>query len=268
MTLTHWIKLLWATTLGALATVGLVNIGCSSSSPAEGGVDASPHDSSTKTDTAADAPAQKDAGTKDAHEAGPDCGPSADASSFEPTTYVAAVGHQGVCSPSAIATFVDDCITMPDTTGSETACMGWIDGGASTDCLDCIAAPDNNGAVWVDPAGSTWPNWWGCIQLSDPKNGAECATAWETFQGCLDLGCDVICDMDSEQCGGAGCTDCYNKLQEGTCKPYVPSKTCIDDVMMGGAAAACFNSSGGQAENYTYVTSLICGGSPADAGHD
>jgi hypothetical protein len=266
MTSTRWIPLLSAATVTTLALLGM---GCSSSSPSEGGPDAAPHDSSVKPDTATDAPTAADhavdAGHKDAE---PDCGPIASAKDFKPVTYVPAVGNQGVCSPPEVADFVNACVggTIADCTSWQTTNLA-IDGGAGTPCGACILAPDNNGGLWIDPTGSFWPNWAGCIQLSDKTNGPACAATVNNIDGCVDTACDGICDTDTEYCGGTACPACSKELESTTCKSY---ETAAMTACAPAAAAVntCTNTAGGQIPNYTYVITLICGGSATDAGHD
>lgn len=271
MTFQSWLGFVSA---GAMATSALVGIGCSSSSPhgvampdaalQDTSVIDSPVDSYAPSDSShpTDAPESADAG-------GGDCGPVMSAVGFKPSTYVPAVGHQGVCSPAQVAEFVNDCVAGT----SATACDTWqttnlpSDAGAGTPCGNCILAPDNNGGLWIDPTGSFWPNWAGCIQLTDPTNGPACAAAANNVDGCVDTACDGICDVDTEYCGGTACTACSNQLNSTTCKSYSTTATTACTPAQA-AVSACTNASGGQVMNFTDVILLICGPSPADAGHD
>jgi hypothetical protein len=273
---TLWLK------LSSTATVALVlaaSTGCSSSSsPAEGGADSgAPHDSSAADRyVASDGPATtKDgASSKDGSvDAGP-CPPESTAG-FNPTPFVPATAHQGVCSISAINAFINACVMST----SEATCSMWQDmnlpgdGGAGTPCGNCMLPnnTDDNGGLWLDPLGNFWPNYGACIQITDPTHGTACATAYDNLSGCEDVGCDDRCSGVG-MCGtSAACEACFSNVG-ADCSSYLTAakSACATDVTDGGAIDTCSPSSktGEQASDFAYIIELVCGGTAADAGHD
>jgi hypothetical protein len=249
--------------------------GCSSKSPAAGGNDASLVDSAASTDTGtvdSQATSQDSSHTDgtakpppDA-DAGMDCGTAASAAGFKPSPYVPVVGNQGVCSGTQVAAFINDCIVATQ----EAPCNTWAaenvasDAGAGTPCGNCILPAVGSGPIWTDPLGYIWPNIAACIQLSDPTAGPACAAAFDNISGCVDTACDVICNVDTEYCGGPACSTCSSDLEMTTCKTYQSAvETACAPVVS--QANAC-QSASTQAVAFANLTTMICGGSPVDSG--
>jgi hypothetical protein len=267
--------------LSSLAVIALVFApitGCSSSSPAEGGSDSGvPHDSSVSDRSVpSDGPAT---GKDGAHpgdggvDAGP-CGPESTAG-FKPTPFVPATAHQGVCSTTAIADFINDCVMST----SEATCSMWqdmnlpADGGTGTPCGSCML-PNNtndNGGLWLDPLGNFWPNYGACIQITDPTHGTACGTAYDNLSGCEDIGCDDRCSGVGTCGSSTACEACYKNVG-ADCSSYLTTakSACMTDLGDGGALDTCSPSetTGEQASDFAYIIELICGGTPADSGHD
>jgi hypothetical protein len=189
-------------------------------------------------------------------------------SGFTTVPYVAAVGHQGACSPSDISAFVTAC----GSSASVTACDTWqtanvaSEAGAGTPCGNCIITPigANNGGTWSDVNGYFLPNYAGCIQLTDlTEAGTACATAVDNRQGCEGLACDMCTSGQA----------CVVSADMGGCSQYVSAfnGACTGDLADGGAVATC---SAGAANNnpdldLSTILTLICGGGDAgttDAG--
>lgn len=276
-------------TLAGLAAGVVCSAGCSSSTGTPGGASTgdsgTAQDSSTKPDTSTSghdsgAPAA-DTGSGSPGDSGGDagaaCAPPASVASFTPATYVASVGHQGVCSAAQITTFVSDC---GFDNGTPAACQTWQTanvgtGDAGNACGNCIMAPGNNGGLWFDPEGMNMaynglPNYAGCIQLTDATHGTACATAFNNVDACDGVACDMACanasqsgfDACASTVNAAGCST-YNTAYNSSCS------TDFDDAGDPSATvAACFPAanSGDPDDDYTYIITLICGGATADAG--
>jgi hypothetical protein len=194
------------------------------------------------------------------------CPPSGDAGAFTAPTYAPATKGQGVCQMTDIQAFITACVTTP------AGCQAWIaaniaggaadGGGAGTTCGNCIFKPDNSGGVWLDPNNYFGPNYAGCIQLTDPTNGAACAAAFNNINGCDGNYCDIY---QGSQTNYTCCTTAENGTG-GTCASYNSTEmtACNADLTVDGGAlaASCFPGSGSTAQqtDLTYVINLICGG--------
>jgi len=255
--------------------------GCSSSSSAGGAGAADSGVADTGQITETDTGTARDSGAAPSYapsgDAAAEC-PPASTSSFTASTYVAATGHQGVCSTTAIADFLSACVTASSSTVNA-LCGAWqttnipSDAGAGTACGNCIVAPDNNGGLWIDPLGNFWPNYGACIQLTDSVHGPACAAAYNNASGCEDVGCEVSCN-GSGACGqNAGCNACEESAAENGCKTYAATEqtACATEAADGGAFDTCSPGSAinSQVPDFSYIITLICGGSAAtDGGSD
>ncbi len=189
--------------------------------------------------------------------------PPMSTASYEPPAYVPAMAHQGACAPQAIAEFVAACANASD---GGRSCVDWqnvnvaADGGAGTACGNCIFAPANNGAVWVDPGGRINPNYSGCIQITDPVNGTACATAQENLNSCIGVACDYCPPSIAPPDSVDNFTGCVSAAASADCNRFdLALDACASDYQLdGGANFTCSPSSGGT-EDWTYIATLICG---------
>jgi hypothetical protein len=199
--------------------------------------------------------------------------PPASTANYQPPTYAVATGHQGLCTTEGIAAFVAECADPSD---SGTSCANWQntnvagDGGSGTACGNCIFAPENNGAVWVDPGGLISPNYAGCIQLIDALNGTACAMAYNNYGACNGVACDY-CPNPNAPSDVTGVNDleaCTSAALLGGCNTFnAQLDACNSDFEDGGALFTC-SPSAGQAQDWTYIATQICGGTSAEAGAD
>jgi hypothetical protein len=284
----------------AICGLTLETVGCSTSSglppdtDVEAGMSSAPLDSGQR-DTAY--PGVADSGresreprqdsstpTDAAKEVAPLACPPADTKGFTPPAYVPAVGHKGLCTTDAITAFVTACGRTPDCQEPEcppaasdagAACADWkeknvegaVDGGAGTACGNCIFAPGDNGAVWVDPAGVANANYAACIQLTDTVHGTVCATAYNADNACYTAACEA-CATPNADAGQLGVTDlvqCWSAADCEATDTQENSACAIDFVLDGGAFFTCSPASGGP-EDWTLIATLICGGSAQDGG--
>ncbi len=233
------------------------------SPPPDGGVHAE-----GGTDAASDAPmSMNDApGTPDAGgDASLVCPPQSTAS-YTPAAYTAAVPNQNLCTTTDITAFVGAC----GDSATPTSCNDWItsnvagvaDGGAGTACGNCIVAPMNNGALWVDSLGGLSPNYGACVQLLDPSQGTACAGAYDDLAGCYGVACDTACPANDPTLT-ADIGACFTAAKMGSCMSYATAEksACATDLADGGAVSTC---SPGAATNQidpdlTYIANLICG---------
>jgi hypothetical protein len=187
------------------------------------------------------------------------CDP-ASVAAFQPPAYVPAVAHQDVCSSSDVAEFLASCVTG---LGNQT-CAEWAqanvasNGGAGTPCGNCLAPRENGGAVWYDPLGQDWPNYAGCIELTDPVHGKACARAYANANACKTTACDHVCRSTTAECSGT-CNDCYDDSLEAGCGPYDTAEqaACATDFADGGAFQTC--GAGGVTDSFARIAVLICG---------
>jgi hypothetical protein len=273
MSLPSWVQPL---TVVLASSLGLASAACSSSSPAEGGPDGgTPHDSSVADRSTGDAPATGNDAShpKDSGGDASSCAPESTAS-FKPTPFVSAVGHQGVCTTTQTADFINACImsTSAATCGTWQTMNLMVDGGTGTPCGNCILpnTTDNNGALWLDPLGEFWPNYGACLQVSDPTHGVACGTAYDNLAGCEDIGCDSRCAGEAPCATSADCEGCFMSVGSD-CASYITTvkSACATDLVDGGALDTCSPSSktGEQASDFAYIIELICGGGgPSDGG--
>jgi hypothetical protein len=206
--------------------------------------------------------------------------PPAPTAPYDASTYVPAVGHQGVCTTADIAAFVAACArSSKPTLGALLSCNRWVvenvnlaslgvsgvDGGSGTACGNCIIAPMNNGAARTDPVGVGQPNYAGCIQLTDPIHGLACAAVWESATACEEEACAYCTDNGTVEDEKA----CIHVADQTLCQSLVATKNaaCADDLVEGGVIDKCSPDDGGAQDN-VYITTLICGGAIADAGTD
>jgi hypothetical protein len=207
-----------------------------------------------------------------APEAMPLACPPRSTTTFTPPAYVPAVAHQGVCTVDAVAAFVSACA---DTNDAAAPCDAWrkmnvagaLDGGAGTACGNCIFAPGNNGAVWVDPAGFVFPNYGACMQLTDSTNGTLCATAYNNYNACNGVACGY-CPTPSAPSGVPDVNDlaaCQSAALVGGCNSFdAKLNACAPDFQLDGGAFFVCSPTGGS-EDWSYIATLICGGASAAA---
>jgi hypothetical protein len=180
-----------------------------------------------------------------------------DSTTFTATTYVSATKHQDKCKSTDITAFETAC----GDAGTQATCTTWLeanletDASAGTACGNCIVNPNNAGAAWSDPNGEFGPNYGGCIQLTDTKNGPACAAALDNIDGCEGLECDDCSDSTTYQA-------CATTVDGAICSTYATTvqTACTTDFADGGAATTC-QPGGGTTVNpdWTYIINLICG---------
>jgi hypothetical protein len=256
-----WPKIL-ARLLRATVAYGLFHLGagCSSSTtpPRE------TPDADAMTRLAADAAHPSGDRTSPAADAGkapvpPPC-PPAPTSRYVPAPYVSAVGYQGLCSTTEIATFVSECGPGESCTAwQETNVANFVEGGAGTPCGNCIFAPlaKNNGAMWVDPNGFFIPNYAACVQVLDPAHATACPASIEDYVGCQAVACEYCPANEYMACVSvADATSCAKSLTSG-------AAVCSE-----GSASEAYDTctSGNGAAPYEQIATLICGAMPADGG--
>jgi hypothetical protein len=181
-----------------------------------------------------------------------------DSTAFTATTYVSATKHQGKCTSAQTTAFETAC----GDAGTVTTCSAWqtanvaTDAGAGTACGNCILNPNNAGAAWSDPNGEFGPNYAGCIQLTDPKNGGPaCAPALDNLDACEGLECDDCADSATYQ-------TCATAVDGAICSSYLSTAqtACATDFADGGAATTCQPGGGTTANpDWTFIITLICG---------
>jgi hypothetical protein len=188
-------------------------------------------------------------------------------STYKTSTYVPAVAHQGLCTAQAISDFVTACGDQ----GTNATCSAWQaanvagasadGGGAGNACGNCIFAPQNNGATWVDPEAEFLPNFGACIQLSDPTHGTACATAYDNAGGCEAVACDNACPTTDTN--PADFQACVVAADMGSCNTYASSEetACSSDFTDGGVADMCNPGAATGTMNpaYTLIAGLVCG---------
>jgi hypothetical protein len=180
-----------------------------------------------------------------------------DSTAFTPATYVSATKHQGKCTATQTTAFETAC----GDNATQATCTTWLeanvasDASAGTACGGCILNPNNAGAAWSDPNGYFGPNYAGCIQLTDTKNGPACAAALENIDGCEGLECDDCADSTTY-------STCATTVDGTICTSYTsPVQTaCATDGADGGAAEKCQPGGGTTVDpDWTYIIDLICG---------
>ncbi len=259
-----------------VATI-IAAVGCSSSStaaaPDAGHDSAAAGDSGSSADTGA---AAHDSAASDAPSGDAAACPPASTAGYTPQPYVAAVGHQGVCSTGQIADFITACVTST----TQAPCTDWqntnvpSEAGAGTPCGNCILAPNNNGGLWLDSLGNGEPNYAACIQLSDPVHGAACAAAYDDFSGCQAVACDAYCyGTAGPTCAtNTACEGCLSGVGMGSCMSYYTAAhtACASDGADGGPFDTCSPGAAlnSQTPDFSYIITLICGGSAPDGGAD
>jgi hypothetical protein len=187
----------------------------------------------------------------------------ASVATYKPIPYTATVATAGVCAAADITAFETAC----GDSFSMTACNAWftanvagaVDGGAGTACGNCMIPMDDNGPVYIDPAGYIGPNYGACIQLTDPTNGPTCAPLYQAAVGCNDVGCDA-CTSDATY------ESCLSTLDKtgGGCASYITAATspCMTDLGDGGVAATMCSPGAATMKvdpNYTFIINLVCG---------
>lgn len=177
---------------------------------------------------------------------------------FIPEPYAAPKAHQGACDSTGIAAFITACASVAL---NDPTCAAWLvsnvagledGGGAGTTCGNCIFAPDNNGGVHLDPNLELWPNYAGCVAIEDPKNGATCAPADQSFFDCVNQQCDDCATQSAAN-------SCATAASQGICSSETTTAdtNCQPDIVDGGALNTC--SSASLLTDYQYIVQLICG---------
>lgn len=193
------------------------------------------------------------------------CAP-ADVTTFQPPTYVPAVGaSQGKCTPAQIQSFYDDCLA-PNATQATCAPFSRSTGTAENKaCAACIVTADSAtsyGAI-VEHKGVVNINIPGCMELTDPAGGLMCAKAYQAADACDRAACAANCPV-TDDASFQLYQACLQQAGGGGCKSYAQGSACASAEADGGPAARCFMGQSFQ-DLYSIVVPIFCGGS-GDAG--
>jgi len=189
-------------------------------------------------------------------EAGPTCSPS-DVNQADLTwTPPRAINPSG-CSDAQIAGYYAACLN------GGSGCSTFEGAAANKNCVACINSQITDsayGPLIAVPNNVVYANIGGCIALTtgDVSSTGCGAKAWEASE-CEDKAC-------SDNCVGAQFADyqkCTNAAASGTCANEVKAECDLSDA---GSVAACNLNASTFQDLYTSITTVFCGGYPADAG--
>jgi hypothetical protein len=189
-------------------------------------------------------------------EAGPTCSPS-DVNQADLTwTPPRAINPTG-CSDAQIAGYYAACLN------GGSGCSTFEGAANNTACVKCINSLSTDsayGPLIAVPNNVVYANIGGCIALTtgDVSSTGCGAKAWEASE-CEDKAC-------SDNCAGAQFADyqkCTNAAASGTCANEVKAECDLSDA---GSVAACNLNASTFQDLYTAITTVFCGGYPADAG--
>jgi hypothetical protein len=252
--------------------VGAIAQACSSSDNNGGG-----NNGGGGPDASSDTPVKKDTGGGgggdtggggDDGGGGNTCPTPADVSGFTPPAYHHATGaHQGACTDAFIAAYYQDCLAANST---QQTCAKW---GTSADpahktCAQCLitqATATKYGPL-VLYKGVINANIAGCIELLDPTNGLNCATAIQQSEECDHAACDSVCPV-TDNASFQLWQQCVTAAEAAGCKKYADAAKCGSAEQDGGPAAACFPSGASPAfqDYYNAIAPVFCGGTASDA---
>jgi hypothetical protein len=214
-------------------------------------------------DAGADVAPARDAAMIDAAQDAPiiACMP-ADVTTFSPQPYVhAATGHQGVCTPTQIQAFYDDCLASSAT---QQTCSPFSGGNATTEnraCAACLVSRDSDpkfGAL-VEHKGIISVNVPGCMELTDPIGGLMCAKAYQAADACERAACSANCPV-TDDASFQLYLACVSQAAMGGCASFASALTCTA-VEADSGASICFS---GQtfSDLYLSVAAVFCGSAP------
>lgn len=130
--------------------------------------------------------------------------------------YVAVMSMTAACNSMQIAGFISSCVA---TGATANGCQQWA--GANSTCAGCIvqggdAGATETGAILFNAQGQPVSgNVPGCIALTDPANGPQCAAQLEPLMQCVALACGMCTDQTSfSNCEKAA------KASGGACGDY------------------------------------------------